>query len=601
MSLLNEQQFSRISSAVNDLTPAQLAWVGGYLSGLSLGGHASGGNNVIPFPQPVPTAPAIRTTVSTTILYGSQTGNSRSIAEKLQQELQSSGTTATLKSLKDYRPQQLKKEQRVIFVISTHGNGEPPDDARAFFQFIDGKRAPKLVGIEFAVLGLGDSSYEEFCLTGALLDKRLEELGGQRWLARAECDVDFAEDAALWRQQILEKTDSENQSGGNAMSLRQQPLGNAIQQAAVGTVDSPWTAELLSFTPLTDITSDKDVLHFEFSLEDSGISYQPGDILAVKVRNDDELVNQLLAQAQLDGEEEVRIRNNTYRLQDALLEKLEITSLTRRQLQAYAAQVENVELTALAEDKTALVDWLEAADWVDVLNDYPATLTAQTLADLLRPLKAREYSIASSPEAHPDEVHLLVKRVEYQHNGRKHLGTGSNWLAHLQEADSAEIYIKSNNNFRLPENGDTPIIMIGAGTGVAPFRSFLFEREAQGIAGNSWLFFGEQRFRTDFLYQTEWLQHLKTGVLENMDVAFSRDQAEKIYVQHRLLQQAESVWAWLNKGAHIYVCGDMHKMAKNVHNALLQIAVEQGEYSAEQAEVWLEQLIADKRYQRDVY
>uniref|UniRef100_A0A6S6T918 Sulfite reductase [NADPH] flavoprotein alpha-component n=1 Tax=uncultured Thiotrichaceae bacterium TaxID=298394 RepID=A0A6S6T918_9GAMM len=600
MSLLNEQQFGRISSAVNELTPAQLAWVGGYLSGLSLG-DSGNSNNIIPFPQQVQTTPEVQTAISTTILYGSQTGNSRGIAEKLQQQLEAAGHATQLKSLRDYRPQQLKKEQRVAFVISTHGNGEPPDDAIAFFRFINSTRAPKLNDLDFAVLALGDSSYEEYCQTGVELDQRLEALGGTRWLERIDCDVDFAEDAASWRTQVFDKADNENKPADNTLAFQQAPLTSAVQQAAVGTIDSPWNAELLSFTPVTDVDSYKDVLHFEFSLEDSGITYQPGDILAVNISNDADLVDALLTQAQLAADTEVSIKNKPYRLHDALLSKLEITSLTRRQLQAYAKQTQHPELEVLAADKTALVDWLEATDWIDVLREYPAPLDAQALVDLLRPLKAREYSIASSLEAHPDEVHLLVKRVEYQQSGRKHLGAGSNWLARLQEANSASVYIKPNTNFRLPDNDETKVIMIGAGTGVAPFRSFLSEREAKGIEGNSWLFFGEQHFRSEFIYQAEWLQHMKAGVLERMDVAFSRDQAEKIYVQHRMLEQAESLWAWLNDGAHIYVCGDMHKMAKDVHNALLQIAVEQGGQSNEQAEQWLEQLITDKRYQRDIY
>ncbi|MEZ5534609.1 MAG: assimilatory sulfite reductase (NADPH) flavoprotein subunit [Thiolinea sp.] len=583
MSLLNEQQFSRISSAVNDLTPAQLAWVGGYLSGLSLGGN--GNSNVIPFPQVQHTpAAAQQAAISTTILYGSQTGNSKGIAQKLQQELAADGAAVTLKSLKDYRPQQLKKEQRVVFVISTHGNGEPPDDARAFFQFINGNRAPKLDNVEFAVLALGDSSYEEFCLTGALLDKRLEELGGQRWLARTECDVDFAEDAALWRKQILEKV-QQDQADNQPVALNPTAIGSAVQQA-VGTQESPYAAELLGITPVTDVDSDKDVLHIEFSLEDSGINYQPGDILAVRISNDPALVDALLTQTGLDGTEQVELKGKTFTLRTALQEKLEITSLTRKQYEKYTGHTDGYH---------------EDADWLDVLKQQPQTLTAQQLAELLRPLKAREYSIASSPQAHQDEVHLLVKRVQYQHNDREHQGAGSNWLARLEAGATADIYIKPNEHFRLPQQDDTKIIMIGAGTGVAPFRSFIAEREAQGINGNSWLFFGEQHFRTDFLYQAEWLQHLKNGTLEKMSVAFSRDQAEKIYVQHRLLEEAADVWHWLEQGAHVYVCGDMHKMAKDVHEALLQIAAQQGGKTAEQAEAWLEQLRSDGRYQRDVY
>lgn len=606
MTLLNAQQLERITTAVSDLTPAQLAWVGGYLSGLSMGPH-----NVIPFPQAqdaanqqaaqqAQAAAAPEAAISTTILFGSQTGNSQKVAEQLHQALSAQGLPATLKSLKDYRPQQLKKEQRIVFAVSTHGNGEPPDDARSFFQFINSARAPKLDGIEFAVFSLGDSSYEEFCQTGVDLDQRLEALGATRWLTRIDCDVDFADEAAEWQQQILAKVQAES-SQNNAFQAPAIHTAQSAANSSVGTAEAPWAAELLAVNPLTDVDSAKDVLHFEFSLEDSGISYQPGDIAAVLVNNDAALVDAILMHTQLNADTNVQLKKQNLPLRDALLSKLEISTVTRKQLQQYAELIDHAELKALAADKTELVDWLYAADWLDVLQAYPATLDAQALVDLLRPLKAREYSIASSLEAHPEELHLMVKRVEYTHNEREHLGTGSNWLARLAEGEQAQVYIKPNAHFKLPEQDDTKIIMVGAGTGVAPFRSFLFEREAQGITGNSWLFFGEQHFRSEFLYQAEWLDHLKTGVLEKMSVAFSRDQAEKIYVQHRLLENGAELWQWLQEGAHVYVCGDMHKMAKDVHAALLQIAIEHGDHTPEQAEAWLDSLMQAKRYQRDVY
>ncbi|HPE59010.1 MAG TPA: assimilatory sulfite reductase (NADPH) flavoprotein subunit [Thiolinea sp.] len=592
MSLLNAQQLERVSHAVQDLTPAQLAWVGGYLSGLSLGG-----DNVIPFPQAMQaSAPGQQNAPTTTILYGSQTGNSKHVAQQLEQELKAAGTTVSLKSLRDYRPQQLKKEQRIVAVISTHGNGEPPDDARAFFQFLNSTRAPKLAGLEFAVLALGDSSYEEFCQTGRELDQRLAQLGASRWLERLDCDVDFTEEAARWRQQLLDKVGKDSfLPGNNPIRFKQQPTGQAISQAP-GTREAPYPAELLALTPVTDAASDKEVLHAEFSLGDSGISYQPGDILALEISNDAALVEALLARAGLDGDTEIILKGKALRLRTALQERLEITSLTRRQYDRY------LELTGLSVAAAPDIPaYHEAADWLDVLEQLPQTLDAQTLVELLRPLKAREYSIASSLEAHPEEVHLLVKRVDYPHNGRRHLGAGSNWLARLQAGENARIYIKPNTHFKLPADDSTRIIMIGAGTGVAPFRSFIAERESRGVQGGSWLFFGEQHFRTDFLYQAEWLQYLQSGALERMSVAFSRDQAEKVYVQHRLLEQAADLWDWLQQGAQVYVCGDMHKMAKDVHQALTQIMVQQGGMTTEQAEAGLEQLIADGRYQRDVY
>ncbi|MBU1723192.1 MAG: assimilatory sulfite reductase (NADPH) flavoprotein subunit [Gammaproteobacteria bacterium] len=591
--LLSPQQFQQVSGAVRGLTPAQLAWVSGYLSGLTR-----------QFDETLPVAPAAfpvagAATLKTTILYGSQTGNSKKVAEQLLARLHAQGSEAVLANLKDYRPQQLKKEQRIVAVISTHGNGEPPDDARAFFNFLQGERAPRLDSLEYAVLALGDSSYEEFCQTGQALDQRLAELGAQRLLERVDCDVDFAAPASDWQQQLAGKTPSALESGG--IHFHVNPVAAQVAQANEYTASYPFRAELLNSIGLTDTGSDKDVLHLELSLEDSGIHYQPGDILAVSFDNEAALVDEVLHLAGLPGSERVQVSGVETDLYSALRHQRELTSVTRRQLKAYAELITHPELLAAAQDKTVLQDWLYAADWADVLREFAGKPSAQQLVDVLRPLQPRQYSIASSPEAHPDEVHLLVKRVEYAFQGREHLGAGSNWLARLQAGEAASVHVKPNPNFKLPTDPQAKVIMIGAGTGVAPFRSFLFEREAQGVKGNSWLFFGEQHFRTDFLYQTEWQQLLASGALERMSVAFSRDQAEKIYVQHRLQESGADVWQWLQQGAHIYVCGDMNRMAKDVHQALLQIAVQHGGKAEEEASAWLEQLVSERRYQRDVY
>ncbi|MEB4591740.1 assimilatory sulfite reductase (NADPH) flavoprotein subunit [Candidatus Thiothrix sp. Deng01] len=587
--LLSPQQFQQVSGAVRSLTPAQLAWVSGYISGLSQQFDAT--------PAAFPAADVGG--LKTTILYGSQTGNSKKVAEQLLAHLQAQGSVAVLANMKDYRPQQLKKEQRIVAVISTHGNGEPPDDARAFFAFLQSDRAPRLEALEFAVLALGDSSYEEFCQTGLALDQRLEALGAKRLLDRVDCDVDFAATAKTWQQQVAEKTPKTQDNG--AIRFQPSPLAEQIASAAEYTAARPFRAELLNSIVLTDTGSDKDVLHLELSLEGSGIRYQPGDILAVAFDNDTALVDEILQLGRLQGKERVQVNGAETSLYSALRYQRELTSVTRRQLKAYAELIAHPELQAAAEDKNALRDWLYAADWVDVLNEFSGKLSAQQLVDVLRPLQPRQYSIASSPSAHPDEVHLLVKRVEYAFQGRRHLGTASNWLARLQAGELASVHLKPNPNFKLPQDPQANIIMIGAGTGVAPFRSFLFEREAQGVQGGSWLFFGEQHFRTDFLYQTEWRQLLENGALEHMSVAFSRDQVEKIYVQHRLLENGAEVWRWLQAGAYLYVCGDMNRMAQDVQQALLTIASTHGGKSADEAAEWLEQLTADRRYQRDVY
>lgn len=593
--LLTPEQLQQVSKAVHGLTPAQLAWVSGYLSGLSSGMD----QQFTPFAHGTAVAaPLAANTLKTTIVYGSQTGNSKKIAEQLHARLQSHGAEAVVLNLKDYRPQQLKKEQRLIAVISTHGNGEPPDDARAFFSFLLSERAPRLEALEYAVLALGDSSYEEFCQTGLVLDQRLAELGAKPLLARVDCDVDFATPSAEWQQQIVQKTPNNKVD----TSIQFAPAHTAAAtQGREYTADNPFQSELLSSINLTDSGSSKDVLHLEFSLEDSGLQYEPGDILAVAVANDLTLVEEVLSLSGLDRHTPVNINGQVTDLYNALVNQRELSTLTRRQMKMYAEYIGHAELLAAANDKNNLKEWLYAADWADVFRQFPSKVEAQALVDILRPLQPRQYSIASSPNAHPDEVHLLVKRVEYDFNGRTHLGAASNWLARLQAGDKAAVHIKPNAHFKLPASADSKIIMIGAGTGVAPFRSFLFEREAQGISGNSWLFFGEQRFRTDFLYQTEWQQFLANGTLERMSVAFSRDQARKVYVQHRLLEEAAEVYQWLQEGAYLYVCGDMNGMAKDVHNALIEIVASQRNINAVDAAAWLEQLMGEHRYQRDVY
>ena len=593
--LLTPEQLQQVSKAVHGLTPAQLAWVSGYLSGLSSGMD----QQFTPFAHGTAVAaPLAANTLKTTIVYGSQTGNSKKIAEQLHARLQSHGAEAVVLNLKDYRPQQLKKEQRLIAVISTHGNGEPPDDARAFFSFLLSERAPRLEALEYAVLALGDSSYEEFCQTGLVLDQRLAELGAKPLLARVDCDVDFATPSAEWQQQIVQKTPNNKVD----TSIQFAPAHTAAAtQGREYTADNPFQSELLSSINLTDSGSSKDVLHLEFSLEDSGLQYEPGDILAVAVANDLTLVEEVLSLSGLDRHTPVNINGQVTDLYNALVNQRELSTLTRRQMKMYAEYIGHAELLAAANDKNNLKEWLYAADWADVFRQFPGKVEAQALVDILRPLQPRQYSIASSPNAHPDEVHLLVKRVEYDFNGRTHLGAASNWLARLQAGDKAAVHIKPNVHFKLPASADSKIIMIGAGTGVAPFRSFLFEREAQGISGNSWLFFGEQRFRTDFLYQTEWQQFLANGTLERMSVAFSRDQARKVYVQHRLLEEAAEVYQWLQEGAYLYVCGDMNGMAKDVHNALIEIVASQRNINAVDAAAWLEQLMGEHRYQRDVY
>ena len=583
--VLSEQQLQQVSSAVSGLSPSQLAWLGGYITGLS---QTVLGNNLALPMNAASSSPAL----SATVLYGTQTGNSKKVASQLHAALQAKGVNASLFNLKDYRPQNLKKETRVYFVVSTQGNGEPPDEARAFYKFLQDKRAPRLEHLEYAVLGLGDSSYEEFCQAGITLDTRLAELGAKSVINRADCDLDFADSADAWQQQVLAQLP---QAPSNVVPLRPNALSAQVAQAS----DGFYAAEVLNRVRLTVAPSEKDVYQLEFSIEDSGLSYAPGDILLVKTQNSPALIEAFLQATGLDGSVSVTNKTDSSDLATALAAR-ELTSVTRKQLRAYAELIGHPTLVTELEANTDIT-WLKDADWIDVVTRYPAALSAQQWVDLLRVLQPRQYSIASSPSAHSSEIHLLIKRVEYLHLNRLHLGSASNALAHVELGEKLEIQVKPNTHFKLPSSPNTKIIMIGAGTGVAPFRSFLFEREAQGIKGNTWLFFGEQRFRSDFLYQVEWQALLQSGTLEKMSVAFSRDQAQKIYVQHRILEQAEQLYTWLQMGAHIYVCGDMHKMAKDVHEALIQVLVSAGKQDLQQAQLTLEEWITDGRYQRDVY
>ena len=584
--VLSEQQLQQVSSAVSGLSPSQLAWLGGYFTGLSQTALSNG--LVLQNTQAANNAAAL----SATVLYGTQTGNSKKVASQLHAALQAKGVNASVFNMKDYRPQNLKKETRVYFVVSTQGNGEPPDEARAFYKFLQDKRAPHLEHLEYAVLGLGDSSYEEFCQAGITLDTRLAELGAKSVVNRADCDLDFADSADVWQQQVLAQLP---QAPSNVVPLRPNALSAQVAQAS----DGFYAAEVLNRVHLTVAPSEKDVYQLEFSIEDSGLSYAPGDILLVKTQNSPALIEAFLQATGLDGSVSVTNKTDSSDLATALSAR-ELTSVTRKQLQSYAELSAHASLLSELAEKADFA-WLSAADWIDVVTRYPANLSAQQWSDLLRVLQPRQYSIASSPSAHSGEVHLLIKRVEYSHLNRLHLGSASNALAQVELGDKLAIQIKPNKHFKLPSSPTTKVIMIGAGTGVAPFRSFLFEREAQGIKGNTWLFFGEQRFRSDFLYQVEWQALLQSGTLEKMSVAFSRDQAQKIYVQHRILEQAEQLYTWLQMGAHIYVCGDMHKMAKDVHEALIQVLVSAGKQDLQQAQLTLEEWITDGRYQRDVY
>jgi sulfite reductase (NADPH) flavoprotein alpha-component len=594
----DEQLLSELNGIASRLDQQQLWWASGYLAGLAAAGAAPAGAS-----RAAPAAAAEAAAQPTwTVFYATETGNCRAIAEELAEAARAQGADVRTVDLADFRPAQLKKERRALFVVATHGLGDAPDGTEGFFEFVLGERAPRLEELRYGVLALGDSSYEDFCETGRQLDTRLEALGATRLEPRVDCDVDFEAASEAWQQRVLalieaERAETETTAAAPAAGKRRLvPVATPTHSRK-----SPFMAPVLENQIITGRGSSKTVRHVVLSLEGSGLSYQPGDALGVWPTNPPALVSQFLELLDLDPNNRVTLDDETLTLGEALAHRLELTLLGRGFVEDYARQHRIEPLLALldAEDRTALNDYIGERQVIDVLHDHPVTLDAQGLVDVLKRVTPRLYSIASSLEANPDEVHVTIGVVSYDAFGRAHFGAASNYLA--APGETVPVYIAPNPRFRLPEDPDAPVIMIGAGTGVAPYRAFLEEREAAGAGGDNWLLFGDRNFATDFLYQVEWARYRKEGLLTRHHVAFSRDQATKVYVQDRIREQGEELFRWLERGAHVYVCGDANHMAPDVHDALLQVIETGLGRDREAAEEYLRALKQADRYQRDVY
>lgn len=600
------EQAELLNRLLPGLTETQRIWLSGYLTAsLHTGAIAAAPTVASSAAVAEPVAPVADVPKDVTVLFGSQTGNAQGLAKKLAQQLTAQGFDVTLSSMGDYKTNNLKKVHNLFVLASTQGEGDPPDNAIPFYEFLHSKRAPQLAETKFAVLGLGDTSYEFFCQTGKDFDKRLEELGAERIVPRADCDVDFEEQAGEWIGQVL----SALGEASAAASVVAAPTAAASvnEEASPYSRTNPFPAEVLENLNLNGRGSDQETRHVELSLEGSGLSYEPGDSLGVYPQNHPQLVEDILQATGWNGDETITLNKNgdTASVRDALLHHYEITVLTKPLLEKVAGLADNEQLDALLEEGRAqdLRAYLQGRDLLDLIQDYGlGSIPADELLSLLRKIPARLYSISSSFKASPDEVHLTVRKVAYEQHGRQRYGVCSVHLAERLEAgDTLPVYIQHNDNFKLPQDASTPIIMIGPGTGVAPFRSFIAEREETGAEGKSWLFFGDRRFATDFLYQTEWQRWLKDGVLTRMDVAFSRDSDKKVYVQHRMLERSRELYEWIQEGAVLYVCGDEKHMANDVHLTLEQILIQEGKLSQEAAAEYLSTMLQQKRYQRDVY
>ena len=592
--MLDTNQLASFKQSINDLSPLQLAWASGYL--------AAKAENPETGVAQVAVSSAVAPTL--TILYGSQTGNAKGVAKNLAAQATAEGLTVELKSMGEIKPKAIKNITHLLIVASTNGEGEAPDDAIALHEFLASKKAPKLDHLKYSVLALGDTSYEFYCQTGKDFDLNLEKLGAKRIAPRIDCDVDYEADAKTWSDAVIKQT--KELLGSDTTTNNVVALSNDSTAEDIYTKQNPYSAELLVSQKITGRDSAKDVRHIEIDLGESGLTYQAGDALGVWFDNSTSLVDELITELGFDDKELIIVADQSMSIAEALKTKFEITQTSIQFIEFWAIKSQAVSLLNLLEDKAALREYAANHQIVDVVKSAPLAnetkVGAQDFIEALRKITPRLYSIASSQSEVEEEVHLTVGLVQYQAGDANRQGGASGFLANgIDEGGEVKVFVEHNDNFRLPANSETPVIMIGPGTGVAPFRAFMQEREATEASGDNWLFFGDQTFTQDFLYQVEWQGYLKSGLLTKIDLAFSRDQAEKIYVQDRLLENADEIFAWLERGAHIYVCGDMSRMAKDVEEALLSIIATKGQISEEQATEYLKDLRNAKRYQKDVY
>jgi sulfite reductase (NADPH) flavoprotein alpha-component len=599
---LDAERSDLLRRVVDGLEPASLHWLSGFTAGVAYarGQGAAAAVVDLPLPGAAAAAPRGEAAARLAIVYGSQTGNGRRIAERLGRAAEAAGLAVRVYAARDYPLKDLAKERLLTVVVSTHGDGDPPDDARGFVEFLAGRRAPRLETLSYSVLALGDSSYPKFCETGRQVDERLAALGARRLLARVDCDLDYERQVAPWLEQVVvgARESLGSAQGATVTRLRSVPALPRYSR------EHPFVASVLANDRITGRGATKDVRHIEISLEGSGLEYEAGDALGIWHENPAPVVEAVLAALGASGEEGVAVDDERRTLREWLGQHREITRLTRPFLVQHAERSGSAELAAILAPggEERLRRTLKDLQLVDVLRRHPAAWEPEALVQALRPLAPRLYSIASSRAAVGEEAHLTVAVVDYEQDGEQRLGAASAHLAGLTGDDArARVFIEPNERFRLPADPARDVIMIGPGTGVAPYRGFLQQREAQGATGRHWLIFGARHFDSEFLYQVEWQDAVRKGLLQRVDLAFSRDRAPRAYVQDRLREAGAEVFAWLEGGASLYVCGDAEHMAPDVHRTLVELVATHGRMDLEAAEAWVRRLADERRYLRDVY
>ncbi|HEY5306198.1 MAG TPA: flavodoxin domain-containing protein [Pseudolabrys sp.] len=567
-----EDEIDLLNRVVGPANALQRAWLAGFLAGVE---SVTG--------QPQPAAPA-RPAEPINIVYASESGNCEKLANDLAKAGRKNGLKPTLIDMADLDLAQLGSAKRLVFIAATWGEGDPPARAVRAYGELMGDGAPRLDGVEFGVLALGDTAYVEFCAIGKRIDERLAALGGKRVIERVDCDLDFSEPSSKWIGDALKVLAPPDANRGRVIEV---DFGKQVSAPNTDIVE----AEISEHVNLNSSRSNKETFHLALTFDGAMPAYEPGDSLDLYAENDPAYVDDLLKLAGLSGDDKLR---------GELTKSRDVTTLSLKTLETYAAQTGHQYVKALIEEGQAK-DWIVGRQLIDLVAMFPIALTADHLRAVTRPLAPRAYSVASSRREVGDEAHLLISAVRYETNGRARKGVASGYVAErLKRGGRVRVKLKPNKHFALPAQ-DKDIIMIGPGTGVAPFRAFVQERRAVKAEGRSWLFFGDRQFTHDFLYQLDWQEALKDGSLTRMDVAFSRDTPRKIYVQDKIWEKRHDLIEWLEGGAHFYVCGDAKNMAKDVRATLVRSYADVKALSPEAAELAVAALERDKRYLQDTY
>ncbi|MDA7650999.1 flavodoxin domain-containing protein [Akkermansiaceae bacterium] len=563
-------------------TPEQRAWLNDFFA-KNLAGSGSA-----PLADAGPTIPV-------TILWGSQTGNAEGCAKKLAKAMKAGNYDPKVVDMGDYDKAQLSKEQNLLIITSTYGDGEPPDNAADLHEFIMSEEVPSLAGVSYSVFALGDTEYPDFCQSGIEFDQQLEKFGAKRVFKRIDCDVDYDEEFKEWKTGVMDAF------GGSAVAVSEEVSGEDEPYGK----KRPFPSPILNSYNLNKEGSQRETYHIEFSLDGSNLAYEAGDALSVFSHNPASAVDEILKNLPFNVKEDVPLPGGgEASLREALITSYDIRSLNKPLLQKWQSRSGSPFLRGLVDggSKDDFEDFCWGRELVDLVTEHPADFAdGEEFVSVLKKLQPRLYSIASSPKAHPGEVHLTVAIVRYNSYDRDRGGVCSTFLSDRVGDVAPGVFVHHNKAFRLPEDLSKDVIMVGPGTGIAPFRAFLEERKATEAAGRNWLFFGNPHAASDFIYEDEIRQMEKEGVINELSLAFSRDQAEKVYVQDRMLESGKELWDWLQGGGYFYVCGDASRMAKDVDKALHTIAQEHGGLSEEDAIAYYKELKKEKRYARDVY